>query len=163
MINPSEVIYREHVAGALFLMGVDEGAWGIRGSLEELVWPNVVLWCKATPSKPEAGADKYYLRFDLDGYPTAAPLATPWDVTKDQMLDRDRWPQWSDHVKEVFKWDWWKKGQGLYAPCDRSIVSEPGGGHRNWQEQHPADWWTTNNSTIVKYLRFLKKTLNGNE
>lgn len=153
---PDESAFRDHITKAPFLIGVDNGTWGLYGSPDAIVWPHAVIWCKATPPK-DVGTDKYYFHFTLDGYPASAPMGTVWDITTNLILGRDKWPQWSDYLTQVFKWDW-RKGCALYAPCDRSVVTDSG--HQNWKEQHQAYWWIPE-FTIVEYLRFLVGILNN--
>lgn len=151
-------IFNEHINGAVFQMGVDDGIWGLHDAMDAIVWPHVVIWCKASPPDGQ-GKGKYFFRFNLEKYPSSAPTAVPWDVDKNQVLERGKWPQWSVYVSNVFKWDW-KNGAALYAPCDRSIFKDSS--HQNWKDQHPVYWWGPNSTIATTYLRFLDSILNGN-
>jgi hypothetical protein len=155
-MRPDESLFKKHLEEAVFLTGVADSQWGLVGSAEEIIWPHVLLWCKATP--PEGtGSSKYYFRFNLEGYSEQAPTALPWDVSKNQPLAIEVWPGWSEQLRKVFN-PKWNNGIALYAPCDRIAIP----GHAQWKEKHPTDFWTPG-STIIKYLRFLLKILNDYE
>jgi len=154
-MNPDESLFKQHLGEALFQIGVDDGSWGLCGTLADIQWPCAVLWCKATPK--ESGQKKYYFRFTLDGYSASAPTAVPWDINKNQPLEHAAWPRWTAYLQKVFN-PGWNNGTALYAPCDRKAMQ----GHEKWKEQHSAFWWFPG-SNIVKYLRFLYRLLNSGE
>ena len=152
---PDESAFRSHIDQAPFLIGVDDGLWGICGSPEAIIWPHVDIWCKATPPK-NLGSDRYYFHFNLAGYPADAPTAMLWDTDRKDMLEISKWPHWSVHLQDVCK-PGWQGGRALYAPCDRSSVAN--NSHAEWQQKHKAFYWRPE-STIVQYLRFLSRILN---
>jgi len=152
---PDESLFKNHLGEAFFLIGVDDGRWGLHGSIDDIQWPYVILWCKATPRGD--GHNKYYFRFDLKGYSAEAPTAVPWDIAKNVTLAAETWPRWSEQLKKVFNHGW-NGGSALYAPCDRVAMK----GHTDWPQKHPAYWWTSG-SRIDKYLGFLVRILNGHE
>ena len=151
-MKPDESLFKQHLKEALFLSGVEESLWGLEGEEKDINWPYAILWCRATPRG--SGYNKYYFRFNLDGYSESAPTAIPWDISKNQPLTAETWPAWSEPLQKVFN-PKWNNGASLYAPCDRIAMIN----HGQWPANHPADYWTPK-STIVKYLEFLVKILN---
>jgi hypothetical protein len=152
-MEPDESLFKKHLEEALFQEGVEENRWGLVGTIQEINWPYVILWCKSTPHAG-AGFNKYYFRFDLKNYPATAPTAIPWDIEKNQRLANELWPSWSERLRKVFNYNW-NSGRSLYAPCDRLAMPL----HGKWAEKHYTYWWTSD-STIIKYLRFLESLLN---
>lgn len=139
-------IFLEHIRSSEFELGVDKGKWGVAGDLQFPNLPHVVLWVKASGINcPE----KFFLRFELTNYPTAAPTAGLWDVESNQTLPFTSFPKGHDSVISVFK-----NQNHLYAPCDRL------NGHPDWYN-HPVykEWCWYPGDTIVKYLRFIYDTL----
>jgi hypothetical protein len=154
-MSPDERLFKAHLEEASFESGVDAGKWGLQGEAKDVVWPHAVLWVAADTQLYAPG--KIYLRFDLTGYPVAAPTACPWNVGTNQRLEDAAWPKLTGKCKLVFRHDWQIKN-ALYAPCDRLAMN----GHQNpWEKQFPMWWWQPT-FTIVKYLRFVHLCLNPN-
>lgn len=151
-MTPEEKAVRSHIAEANFQIGVDEGRWGIE---KEYPWPFVLIWVKA--ASKTGCPDKYCFRFDLTGYPSAAPTACPWDAESDKRLDNQLWPKGGNHVASVFN-PGWNGGIALYAPCDRIAIP----GHGQWATKFPHLWWRSDFKIIV-YLNFLYQLLNSPE
>lgn len=159
--HPGADMLSKHIEEAFFQLGIDKGKWGIVGSKADIEsnWPKLVVWIK--PAKKEDGPDKYYLRFDLSGYPKEAPTATLWDLENDKKLSFDRWPKGRKRwVNSVFKQSW-KNGDCLYIPCDRNACDES---HRqNWETQYPHLMWDGDKDTIYKYVSYIYKVLNSKD
>jgi len=154
-MTPDEAMFNKHILEAGFQMGLDEGHWGI---FEEdsinTTWPQVFIWIAA---RPKVGCpDKYYLRFDLQGYPSAAPTACPWDVENDVRLDSDKWPKGGPTISSVFNPLGWNSN-ALYAPCDRLAMI----GH-DWRQDFPDYWWQPT-FKIEKYLQFIYTRLQSGD
>jgi len=151
-MKPDQCLFLAHLEGAAFQVGVDAGKWGLSGVATEIVWPHAMLWVAADASM--VGQGKLFLRFTLDGYPTVAPTACPWDPGTNAKLAAHLYPRLTGKFNRVFRTDW-NGGNSLYAPCDRMAMA----GHDQWKQAHPYWWWTPE-FTIVKYLSFVHLCLN---
>jgi len=151
-MKPDQSLFLSHLEGAPYKSGVDAGKWGLSGVPAEIIWPNPIFWIAADSSIVPNG--KIYLRFTVDGYPTLAPSACPWDIETNTRLANHLYPRISGKFSLVFRTDW-SGGNALYAPCDRGAMS----GHEPWKQQYPYWWWLPH-FTIVKYLAFVHLVLN---
>jgi hypothetical protein len=150
-MKPDESLFRSHLTEAPFVSGVDAEKWGlVEGSIS---WPNATMWVSS--SKKILPAGRIFLRFDLEGYPSAAPTSFPWDEAKMVKLDTALFPKVDGKFKLVFRFQDWQGGNALYAPCDRIAMS----GHEGWKTQFPRWWWQPT-FTITKYLEFVHMVLN---
>lgn len=151
----------DHIKSPLFQRGVDNKKWGIVEPLDQIesTWPKLTVWVQ--PAKKENSPKKYYLRFDLSGYPQKAPTATLWDIDNDQKLPTSQWPSGKKKlVDAVFKQSW-KNGDCLYVPCDRKSCQ--GSHRRDWQKKHPHLMWKSGEDTIHKYVSYIHKILNSRD
>lgn len=151
----------DHIESPLFQRGIDTEKWGFVEPIENIEsnWPNLIIWVK--PAVSENRTDKYYLRFDLSGYPKKAPTATLWNIENDQKLPRSQWPKGKNKlVNSVFK-QGWKNGDCLYVPFDRKSCQ--GSHQRNWQKKHPHLMWEAGKDTIHKYVSYIHKILNSRD
>ena len=149
--------FKSHVSEPHFQFGLDDGDWGFAGEDEYGQWPVIFLWGRAVPKN--GMPDKYFFKFDLNGYPAKAPTACPWDIDSMDVLPFDKWPKGSEFVSKVFNPGWKPKAfHALYAPCDRVAME----GHEQWAQAHKGLWWQPN-FTIVKYLDFLLKLLTSKD
>ena len=154
-MRPDTLLFNQHVNDADFQSGIDQGMWGIQDYDPEYpAWPIVLIWIQATAKL--GCPDKYFFRFDLNGYPSIAPTACPWDATTNVRLDNSMWPKGSQFVSKTFNFSW--KPDALYAPCDR--VAMPG--HEPWQTEFPELWWQSS-FKINAYLNFLHRLLNSSD
>lgn len=151
-VKPDQSLFTKHLGEAPFQSGSDSGHWGIANAHSNIAWPNAILWVVADPQIVPAG--KLFLKFDLQGYPEAAPTSFPWDIEKSTRLENDRYPKLTGTFAKVFRVDW-MEGKALYAPCDRLAMP----GHETWQGQFPFWWWQPH-FTIVNYLKFVRLCLN---
>ena len=143
---PDERALREHVASARFMDGVGRKRWRLAGEIE---WPHALIAVSAAP-RPNAPAE-FFLRFDLAGYPVAAPTAAPWDPERGGVLAADFRPK-GVRAGMMFRCDW-ENGRALYAPFDRVALA----GHPAWPKQHPRNAWTAkrNLAWVLEYLHEL--------
>jgi hypothetical protein len=149
-MKPDESLFKAHLGEAPFLSGEDNGKWGlVDGSL---LWPMATIWVEANKKIVPFG--KTFLRFNLDGYPVAAPTSFPWDEEKNAKLENHLYPKVPGAFKLVFRIDW-QNGDALYAPCDRIAIP----GHDPWKTQFPRWWWQPT-FTISNYLEFVHTVLN---
>lgn len=154
-MRPDTAIFSQHLSDTYFRSQVDRGIWGIHGDdVSFSSWPVVIIWVKAAP-KP-GRPDRYFFRFDLSGYPSVAPTACPWDITKNARLDSNSWPRGSKFVNATFNYGW--NANALYAPCDRVAQA----GHDNWRNEFSELWWNADH-TITLYLNFLYQLLNSSD
>ena len=142
-MTPDEALFKEHLNDVSFLAGCDRGKWGLHGSVEALTWPVAYFWIRA--AEKSGVPDRYSFQFDLNGYPSSAPTACPWDMAKNARLENGLWPKGTSLVSKVFNF-----GTSLYAPCDRIAMN----GHNDWQTVHK-EWWWQPSHTFVNYLRFV--------
>lgn len=152
-MRPDTAIFNQHVNDADFQSGVDAGMWGIQDHDPGYPsWPLVTMWVQAAP-KPGA-PDKFYFRFDLNGYSATAPTACPWEPSGNTRLNNAMWPKGSQFVSKTFNHSW--KPNALYAPCDRIAME----GHEAWRTEFPELWWQPT-FKITVYLNFLHRLLNS--
>ncbi len=74
VMAPDERAVREHLRGGRFLAGFASGHW----RLVSATWPFVLVTLSAAerPNSPT----EFALRFELTGYPHAAPTGGLWDL-----------------------------------------------------------------------------------
>lgn len=144
---PDERVFREHLAGGAFRLGVASGAW----RCVSISWPiaDIAIAAAARERSPE----EYHFRFNLSGYPSQAPTARLWDPKTDGPLAFAEWPTGGIRFKKVFRTDW-QGGSCLYLPCDRISMQ----GHCDWPSAYPAQWWTPK-CDITHYLRIVSELL----
>ncbi len=147
----------EDLAGAEFRVGLVEGRWGLPDAdLEPILppWPAVVLWVAAAAR--ETAPDRFYVRLDCTGYPTAAPTGTFWDPSSGETLSHEKRPKGRDRVARVFRTDW-NGGNAFYHPYDRATAD-----HAAWPRDYPALIWSRDH-TIVDFLTVIHGLLNCSE
>ncbi|MDO6435745.1 hypothetical protein Q4E93_34340 [Flavitalea sp. BT771] len=151
-MTPDIAIFNQHMSGAGFQVGLDKGMWGVPDNdPERPTWPYIIIWIKAAIK--ENAPDKFFFRFTLDGYPSNAPSACPWDNDKQVVLNISEWPKGGIVTTSIFKTGW---PIALYAPCDRLAIA----GHANWEKEYPDLWWRSTDK-IEKYLHFIHRNLNS--
>jgi hypothetical protein len=154
-MKPDLQLLKKHVGEAQFIMGIEDGKWGILDFHPELpTWPFIFFWVKAREKTNHP--DKYFFRFDLSGYPELAPTACPWDPENNTPLQAKQWPKGPKQVSKVFNPAW--NANALYAPCDRLAMS----GHELWRTVHPNLWWQSSFKIII-YLTFIFRLLNSED
>ena len=127
--GPDERALREHLRGARFLAGAEAGRW----QLLSLDWPVALVAVAAAPRPGAPG--QFVIRFDLAGYPQAAPTGGLWDRTACDYLRADLRPK-GDRVGRIFRADW-ENGRAMYAAWDRVALQ----GHTGWPQQYPRSAW----------------------
>jgi hypothetical protein len=154
-MTPDQLLFRQHIQEPSFINGLERGMWGFgTDDMDFPQWPNIVLWVEAAP-KPSR-PDKYHFKFDLSGYPGAAPTACPWNAVNNTRLDNASWPKGAKFVSNTFNPAW--NPCALYAPCDRLAMP----GHEIWQAHFPELWWQPSFKLII-YLQFLHRLLNSSD
>jgi hypothetical protein len=154
-MRPDTAIFHQHLNDPDFQTGIDNSMWGIYDENPEYpTWPVVIIWVRAVPKTNRP--DKYYFKFNLSGYPSAAPTSFPWDVANNCRLDNSQWPRGQKFVSFTFNYSW--NQEALYTPCDRTAMI----GHDGWQTQFPDLWWQPS-FKITVYLNFLYRLLNSSD
>jgi hypothetical protein len=154
-MSPDTLLFQSHTQKASFQECVDQGMWGIEPGYDKFQhWPIVLIWIQALP-KPN-GPQRYYFRFDLQGYPASAPTACPWNNNTNTRLENALWPTGKCLVSKTFNYNW--NSNALYTPCDRVAMI----GHDVWKTQFPELWWQSD-FTISTYLHFLHGLLNSSD
>jgi hypothetical protein len=129
-----------------FESGVRAGLWRALG----LDWPHLLLAVRV------GDGNELVLRVFVDGYPATPPGGQPWDLARNALLDRERWPT-GGTAPQVFNWDWAKSyGFAPYMACDRGGLKA----HRNWATEHPERAWNPGR-TIAFYAREIHHELLG--
>jgi hypothetical protein len=150
-ISVDERVFRYHVGAGAFQSGVDRGRW----RLIRIAWPYAVI-SVAAAERPGA-PDSYSFRFQLDNYPSSAPVARCWETERDAPLECTQRPWGTGRVQIAFRTDF-KGDTCLYLPCDRLALE----GHDGWRTQHPSMVWTPS-SDITLYLRILNDLLHSRD
>jgi hypothetical protein len=161
MESPSQRLFEEDVRSAEFRIGEVKGYWGFPTpeALPDVpAWPKRVLWI--TPAARPNAPERFHIRVDLEGYRSAAPTSTFWDLARNEQLALDKWPKGKDGSRfaKVFRTTDWKKGAAFYHPYDRVAASD----HPQWLQQQPHLVWTPEH-TIVHYLEEFHSLLQGND
>lgn len=146
-VPPDEQSLRADLASARFLSGQDRGRW----RLHRLDWPYVFIGVFAGNGK------EFMLRLDCQGFPTAPPTGTFWDLVAGVRLPDVRWPRSGERMSLAFRPDW-KGGMALYVPCDRESLV----GHDAWPAQYPQLIWNPAKG-ISHYLEVVHDLLQGFE
>lgn len=142
---PDERALRADAAQAAFRLAAAED----RFRIEMIDWPTVIATVSA------ADGTRYALRFDCSGYPTAAPTARLWDLTRNAPPAPHMWPgSKGGRVGAVFRQDW-QGGTALYLPCDRVSFA----GHDNWIHETPTMIWNPSRG-LLQYLEIVHELLN---
>jgi hypothetical protein len=130
-------------------MGLDAGHWRLIG----LSWPNALIAVTAAPREGAPG--EFVLRFELSGYPQAAPTAGMWDLETDSLLDAAKRPK-GEHAGTIFRADW-EGGRALYAPWDRVAIEthDP-----SWASRWPRYVWHAKRD-LTFYLENVHDVLHG--
>jgi len=150
-MRPDLALFNEHVNASLFQIGMDKGKWGIcdDDSNTRPEWPCITIWILALDKLN--CPDKYFFRFNLDGYPSP-PTAFLWDNIAQKKLEDTKWPKLKSG-SQVFR-----PADYLYLPCDRvGRMSHP-----EWEQVHADLWWHSGDK-ITKYLNCLYELLNSKD
>jgi len=149
--SPDYCLFKRHLEEAPFLVGADEGRWGLIAVEAMQDWPRCKLWVRCDPRFQAGG--RVVLRFQADNYSASAPTAQPWSEPANAPLAAAEWPKGPGNVSKVFNPGW--NATALYAPCDRTAMV----GHDAWKQVFPQLWWTPDH-TLVDYLTFIFRVLN---
>lgn len=110
-----------------FKVGVARGLW----RLVETKFPFYVF---SVTERVSEGQDKeHFFRFELNGFPAAAPWAQFWDLARGVELPVAQRPQSNTLQKESFK-AW--QHPAVYRPWDRFA-----GAHNDWSTKYPDLAW----------------------
>lgn len=131
LIAPDERALRTHFATGRFQAGVAAGRW----RLISLEWPFAILGVSAAPR--EGTPSEFAIRFELNGYPNAAPTGGIWDVDAGTTLAAAKRPKGA-RVELTFRWDGGGCGPtAMYAPWDRLGLQS----HPDWTREAPRLAW----------------------
>jgi hypothetical protein len=146
-VSPDERALREHLRGARFQSGADAGRW----RCVSLTWPNALI--AVTAAHRESAPAEFVLKFDLSGYPAAAPTAGLWDLATETYLAASARPK-GERAAIVFRGDW-NGGSALYAAWDRAALA----GHPDWSQRFPQYAWNASRD-LTFYLSNVHDVLN---
>ena len=131
VLAPDERAFRAHLDTGRFLAGVDAGRW----RLVSVEWPIAILMVSAAPR--EGAPTEFSIRFELNGYPNAAPTGGIWDLDVGATLAAKKRPK-GERVALVFRFDGGGCGPtAMYAPWDRMGLQ----GHPEWAGSAPHLAW----------------------
>lgn len=126
MTNPAVSAVSTDLASVRFRVGLVRGQWRVI-SYE---FPLLIVGVAAV--EPDGGASEYTFRFELAGFPGAAPAVQIWDVGAGTTLALEKRPKGSARVVAAFK-DW-PPSQGIYRPWERAAGPHFG-------QPHPSLAW----------------------
>ena len=105
----------------------------MRGQWRKLSFTFPILIVAVAATEPSGSSSEYFFRFELTGFPGAAPEVRIWDPSTNNLLALDKRPKGSTRVAEAFKaWG----GGTVYRPWDRLA-----GAHGNWSTAYPTLAW----------------------
>jgi hypothetical protein len=125
--SPASQAVAADLASARYHIGVLRGHW------RQVAYDFPFLIIAVAAIEPKGDQSEYCFRFELSGFPGAAPEVKIWDCTANTTLAPDRRPKGSPRVTEAFKlWG----TDTIYRPWDRQ-----GGLHNRWAITHPDLAW----------------------
>ena len=128
---PDERALRENLRGGRFLAGVAAGRW----RLVSVDWPFALVTVSAG-ERPNSPTD-FVLRFELAGYPHAAPTGGLWDFATGGSLPASQRPK-GERAAQLFRVDGWTGGStAMYAPWDRVGLQA----HPEWAQTYRLQAW----------------------
>jgi hypothetical protein len=126
--GPAESAVDADLRSARFRVGVIRPQW----RKVSYLFPELIVAVAAV--EPDGAASEYYFRFELTGFPGAAPGVVIWDSSANALLPANRRPKGSPRVVEGFKS--WGPPDTVYRPWERTS-----GAHNNWATTHPELAW----------------------
>jgi hypothetical protein len=148
-VGPDQRALCDHLRSARFQAGVDAGRW----RLISITWPYALIAVSA--ALREGAPEEFVLRFELSGYPAAAPTGCPWDLDQDAVLPAGQRPK-GGRVGHIFRADW-EAGRALYAPWDRAALA-----HGGWADKYPMYAWNARRD-LTFYLTNVHDALNNDD
>lgn len=143
MDSPAKAAADADLASARFRAGVFRKQWRV----VSYVFPLLIVAVAAV--EPDGSASEYAFRFELTGFPGAAPAAQIWDCAANMVLPVDKRPKGTNRVAEAFKN--WEPHNTVYRPWERTS-----GAHNNWAQTHPDLAWHARRD-----LTFILEDLHG--
>jgi hypothetical protein len=125
--SPAECAVALDLGSARFRAGVIRDQW----HQELYLFPVLVIVVAAL--EPSGSKGEYSFRFELSGFPGAAPEVRIWDRNSNRALVHDRRPKGSARVVEAFK-PWGP--DTVYRPWERHS-----GAHNGWASKYPKLAW----------------------
>jgi hypothetical protein len=152
VIGPDERTLQDHLARGRFQAGVAADRWRLIG----VAWPYALIAVSAA-DRPDSPRE-FVIRFELTGYPHAAPTGGLWDIELDDSLPGDRRPK-GERVAMLFRTDGWTGGAtAMYAAWDRIGLEA----HPDWAQNHPLEAWNPSRE-ISFILSRLHEVLNADD
>ena len=128
---PDARAVRDHLLGGRFQAGAAAGDWRLIS--QDGRFAIVAVSAAKRPNSPT----EFVLRFDLTGYPNAAPSGGLWDLDTNASLMADQRPK-GDRAAQLFRSDDWAGGAtAMYAPWDRMGLQA----HPDWAQTYQHDAW----------------------
>lgn len=160
MDKPDQRLFTADLDSAEFRAGALKAYWGFAGTgvrPERPEWPVRILWVQSAVR--EGAPDRFFLRLDLEGYRTASPTGTFWDLNTGAALVAEKRPKGKKDSRcaKVFRTDW-EGGRAFYHPYDRVAAT----GHPQWITEQPSLIWDSNHA-IVDYLEEIHSLLNSGD
>jgi hypothetical protein len=128
LTSPAETAADADLSSARFRAGILRNQW------RKVFYAFPVLIMAVAAVEPDGTVSEYFFRFDLSGFPGAAPAVQIWDCTTNALLALNRRPEGSPRVREAFKN--WEPHNTVYRPWERTS-----GAHGNWVQTHPDLAW----------------------
>jgi hypothetical protein len=161
VVPPDQRAVRDHLRSSRFRAGVADGRWRLvcavepeadaSGNVESLIgWPFVIVAITAAPTANSPG--EFAIRFEMSGYPHAAPTGGIWDIDADLSLAAERRPK-GPEIVQLFRTDGWTGGAtAMYAPWDRVGLAS----HLQWAQTCPHSAWNPSRD-----LSFILENVHG--
>lgn len=116
------------LASARFRVGVSRGHW------RQVSYEFPILIMTVAAIEPDGSSSEYCFRFELTGFPGAAPEVQIWDLATNALLEQTKRPKGSDRVVKGFQV--WPPNTTVYRPWDRHS-----GAHNNFAKSYPDLAW----------------------
>lgn len=141
-LGPAERAVNIDLESPRFRAGVNRGHW------RQVSYAFPILIVALAAIEPGGDSHQYFFRFELTGFPGAAPEVRIWDTATSAMLEVGKRPKGSTRLSAAFKS--WDKGT-VYRPWDRLA-----GAHGNWGTAYPTLAWNSKRD-----LTFVLEDLHG--
>lgn len=125
--DPTQAAVARDLASTRFKLGVRRGYWRV------VQYGFPLLKVAVASIGADGSPEEHFFRFELNGFPSTAPMVQIWSAENDQLLDSALRPTGTLRVNEAFKhWG----NNTVYRPWERLS-----GAHNNWTQSYPNLAW----------------------
>lgn len=126
--KPDEAAVDSDLASARFRAGLARSSWRVAS----YDFPTLIVAVAAVD--PDGKSSEYAFKFELTGFPAAAPQAMIWDLEANVVLQVSRRPKGSPRIVMAFQS--WGPPDTVYRPWERTS-----GAHGDWAQKYPDLAW----------------------